>query len=73
MQNSTIVRNEECKQLALIWLQQQDLSEKSPTEISNMYFKAFEEIQKNYDQKYPSSKFPENTRHVISPGIKIDE
>ena len=50
--------------LASIWLQQQDLSDKSPTEISDMYYKAYREICENYAPK--PSRLPES--HGLSKG-----
>lgn len=63
----------DCKHLASIWLQQQDLSGKSPVEISDMYFKAVQEIMANYNEKYAQKKKSEVTAHVITSGSEMDE
>lgn len=63
----------DCKHLASIWLQQQDLTGKAPAEISDMYFKALQEIMANYSEKYAPKQKPKATARVISPGIERDE
>ena len=37
--------------LAMLWLEKQDLSGKSPTEIHDMYWKAVKEIRADYQAK----------------------
>lgn len=36
---------------AMLWIQQQDLSDKSPTEIADMYYNALSEIKQQYAPK----------------------
>lgn len=46
-------------QLASIWLEQQDLSGKSPADISDMYFIALQEIHQVYNEKYKPKEQPQ--------------
>lgn len=57
------------KQLAMVWLQQQDLSNKSVCEVAEMYHFALSQLR----DKYPSSQSQTKSRRVIHPGIKSDE
>lgn len=59
--------------LASVWLQQQDLKDKSPTEISDMYYKALREIWENYARNYKPRTQPQRERRTISRGIPVDE
>lgn len=62
-----------CAFLASTWLQQQDLHEKSPTEISDMYFGALREIMGNYNEKYASKKPSKTTTRMVGSGIERDD
>lgn len=57
-----------CSSLALTWLQQQDLSDKSAVEVADLYCSAVSQIWEKYakPQKSPASG------KVVSPGIKPD-
>lgn len=54
--------------LASLWIRQQDLSDKSPIEISDMYYKALSEIKEKYA---PKSSPQSRGRRPRSHGIKI--
>lgn len=58
----------DCKSLALIWLQQQDLSGKSAIEIADLYCSALSQIWEKYAPPQESSKGGK----VVHPGIESD-
>lgn len=45
--------------LAMLYLQNQDLSDKSPSDINTMYFEALYEIRKDYKEKCEQRFFDE--------------
>lgn len=59
--------------LASTWLEQQDLSGKSPSEISEMYFKAEREIKQIYSEKYKPEIPPQPGRRIRNLGLTMDD
>lgn len=55
-----------CEYLAQVWLQQQDLSGKSPIEIADMYCSALSVIREKYS---PPQQQPQRGPRVINRGI----
>ncbi len=52
--------------IAMLWIQQQDLNDKSPIEIADMYYNALSEIKQKYATKPTQQK---SNRKVRSQGI----
>lgn len=57
--------------IAMLYLQQQDLSGKTVSEITDMYYDAIEGVYKTYSKRYPRKPANTNSQKptVLWPGL----